>query len=66
MHQTSKLEYILIRVLSTLYSKGFCVPKESDGKSKGEEKFRDNVDGTGMGEGEGNKVRQLLAAFQLV
>lgn len=45
-----KLEYILLNVFSTLFQRGFCTPEEQE-----DTKFHDNVEGTGVGEGQGNK-----------
>lgn len=55
----SKLLYVLLRVFRVLVSKGFCsddVSDGSDGDNKcgaNDMKFEDDVEGTGMGEGEG-------------
>ncbi len=52
-----KFGYIFSGVLATLLQRGFCVHKdeEDDGRQDGELKFEDDVEGTGMGEGEGKK-----------
>ena len=54
----SKLEYILLRQFRVLISKGFCSYDITDGGEGDEDgssnlKFEDDVDGTGMGEGNG-------------
>ncbi|KAI9206668.1 uncharacterized protein BJ171DRAFT_496553 [Polychytrium aggregatum] len=49
----NKLAYILCNTFALLLKNGFCVPQASDDSAEGE--TEDNVDGTGIGEGEGNK-----------
>jgi midasin len=55
----SKFLYILLRVFRNLVAKGFCSDDVSDGAEgdgeggAGEMKFEDDVEGTGMGEGDG-------------
>lgn len=57
----NKLLYVLIRVARSLVSKGFCHPDKTDdkemegGEGGGPTKFEDDVEGTGMGSGEGKK-----------
>ncbi len=60
-HQQSKMLYILLRVFRVLISKGFCSDNVADGgegegdDGAGEMKFEDDVEGTGMGEGDGKQ-----------
>lgn len=61
-HRSSiKLHYVILRVFRVLVSKGFCgdeMSDESDGNGDGNASgmtFEDEVDGTGMGDGEGKK-----------
>ncbi len=49
-----KFTYILINVFTSLYSQGFCTPPEEE-DAPTDTKFEDNAEGTGLGEGEGNK-----------
>lgn len=71
----SKLQYVLVRVFRTLAAKGFCSENkpedEADGDGAGdvsEMKFEDNVEGTGMGEGDGKEdvTDQLESEEQLL
>ncbi|CAG9322147.1 unnamed protein product [Blepharisma stoltei] len=48
-----KLLYILISIFSSLFSKGFCGSEEEE--EAGEESGEQLVEGTGLGEGKGNK-----------
>ena len=50
----SKLEYILLNLFADLANKGFCAPQKSEEQMEGEA-GTETVQGTGMGEGEGNK-----------
>eukprot|EP01105_Mastigella_eilhardi_P023687 TRINITY_DN6020_c0_g1_i2.p1 TRINITY_DN6020_c0_g1~~TRINITY_DN6020_c0_g1_i2.p1 ORF type:complete len:5426 (+),score=1513.70 TRINITY_DN6020_c0_g1_i2:922-16278(+) len=50
-----KFAYVVMSVWHTLYAKGFCTADEEDGEDDQEGDFKDNVDGTGMGSGEGVK-----------
>ncbi|CAM9114855.1 unnamed protein product [Choristocarpus tenellus] len=57
---SGKLHYVIVRVFRTLLSKGLCSDEteEGDGEGGGDiqgMKFDDDVEGTGMGEGEGKK-----------
>jgi len=58
---TGKLLYVVLRVFRTLLAKGLCSDqtKEEDGDGAGgdagEMRFEDDVEGTGMGEGDGRK-----------
>src|SRR5690606_27248486 len=49
-----KLTYVLCNTFITVFSKGFCMP-EMESQESGEGDMEDNVKGTGIGEGEGNK-----------
>ncbi|KAI2503973.1 AAA-family ATPase [Fragilaria crotonensis] len=57
----SKLQYVLARVFRTLVAKGYCADKkseDSEGDGAGDlsgMKFEDDVEGTGMGEGDGKE-----------
>ena len=59
----SKLLYVCVRVFRTLLAKGICAAKAEDGEGDGAGGgtdlsgmiFEDDVEGTGMGEGEGKK-----------
>lgn len=57
----SKLTYIIIRIFRNLFAKGICSNETSDenddgkGSDMNNMKFEDDVEGTGMGEGEGKK-----------
>ncbi|RHY65930.1 hypothetical protein DYB30_003550 [Aphanomyces astaci] len=53
----SKCDYVMIRIFRTLLSNGFCkAPEESEEKDGGGNmNFEDDVEGTGMGEGDGKK-----------
>ncbi|OQS07463.1 midasin [Thraustotheca clavata] len=53
----SKFEYVVIRVFRSLLTNGFCkAPEETeDDSSGGQFNFEDDVEGTGMGEGDGKK-----------
>lgn len=54
-----KLLYVMLRVFRVLLAKGLCSDEtkvsEEGGGEGGERKFEDDVEGTGMGEGEGKK-----------
>ena len=53
-----KLLYVMLRVFRVLLAKGLCSDetKESEGRGgEGERNFQDDVEGTGMGEGDGKK-----------
>ena len=52
-----KLDYVVLRVFRTLLAKGFCSAESDDneGDGEGNSSFQDNVEGTGMGEGDGLK-----------
>lgn len=55
---SAKLTYVLLRVFRVLVSKGFCADDVEDREGDGEGdvsgmKFEDDVEGTGMGEGDG-------------
>lgn len=52
---TGKLLYICLRLFRTLLAKGFCAAniEETDGDDNGNMTFEDDVDGTGLGEGQG-------------
>ena len=58
-HRSSgKLIYILLRIYRNLVAKGYCADDVEDGEGNGEGeisnmKFEDDVEGTGMGEGDG-------------
>ena len=57
---SSKFHYVLIRVFRILVSKGYCSDdvSEEDGGNDGDASgmnFEDNVEGTGMGEGDGKQ-----------
>eukprot|EP01133_Synstelium_polycarpum_P016329 gene16329-19424_t len=57
-HKTlSKLEYIISGVFIQLYTKGYCKKGEESAEQQGEGtgNLEDDVEGTGMGEGEGKK-----------
>ena len=65
--ETTKLQYVLLRVFRTLVAKGFCSSEtsEEDGDGDGGDvsgmNFEDDVEGTGMGEGDGkNDVSDQL------
>ena len=52
-HQSvAKLEYVLLRTFRTLIGQGYCGPSEERGDGA-EGPMQDNVDGTGMGSGQG-------------
>lgn len=54
----AKLDYVLIRIFRNLFQHGFCRTEEKDGGESGGDgkmQFQDDVDGTGMGEGDGKK-----------
>ncbi|EQC37386.1 hypothetical protein SDRG_04990 [Saprolegnia diclina VS20] len=53
----SKAEFVIVRVFRTLLSNGFCkAPEEKEDDSTGGQfNFEDDVEGTGMGEGDGKK-----------
>lgn len=54
----TKLDYVLIRIFRNLYQHGFCRAEEKEGGESGGDgktQFQDDVEGTGMGEGEGKK-----------
>ena len=57
----SKLEYVKLRLFRVLVAKGFCSDDVEDGgdaegdTSDGRMNFEDDVEGTGMGEGEGKE-----------
>ncbi|CAI5721444.1 unnamed protein product [Hyaloperonospora brassicae] len=55
-----KLKYVLVRVFRNLFQHGFCRTDnqengDEDGGNAGKMQFQDDVEGTGMGEGEGKK-----------
>ncbi|KND03961.1 uncharacterized protein SPPG_08935 [Spizellomyces punctatus DAOM BR117] len=51
-----KFAYILCNTFGQLYKDGFCVPRdEKDDGADDDTTMEDNVAGTGIGEGEGNK-----------
>jgi midasin (ATPase involved in ribosome maturation) len=53
-----KLLYICLRIFRTLLAKGICsadANEEEGGEGTGDMTFEDNVEGTGMGEGDGLK-----------
>lgn len=53
-----KLDFVLVRIFRNLFQHGFCrtEDKETDGEAgDGKMQFTDDVEGTGMGEGEGKK-----------
>jgi len=55
---SAKLIYLLLRVFRALVAKGFCADNmedEDDGNDGKATNFEDNVEGTGMGSGEGKK-----------
>ncbi|KAG0206795.1 AAA ATPase midasin [Mortierella sp. GBA30] len=53
-HKTiNKLTYVLCNTFSILFSKGFCIPEMEQEMKEGEE--QSNVEGTGIGDGEGGK-----------
>ena len=57
---TAKLHYVALRVCRTLLAKGFCSDEtkegaEGDGEGPSCGKMEDDVEGTGMGEGDGKK-----------
>ena len=49
-----KMTYVLSRVFRTLFVEGFCVTGEEK-EAEGDGNFQDDVEGTGMGQGEGKK-----------
>ncbi|KAH3757277.1 AAA ATPase midasin [Pelomyxa schiedti] len=52
----NKMAYITLSILHTLFSQGFCTPPKSDDSTQpSETKFSDDVEGTGMGNGQGKK-----------
>lgn len=60
----TKLCYILLGLFCSLYTKGFCMPEE-EGETK--TKYEDDLEGIGLGEGEGKKDisdQVCLAALQ--
>ena len=72
---TTKLQYILLRVFRTLVAKGYCSSETSDEDGDGGEggdvsgmNFEDDVEGTGMGEGDGKNdvTDQLESEEQLL
>ena len=72
---TTKLQYILLRVFRTLVAKGYCSSDTSDEDGDGGEggdisgmNFEDDVEGTGMGEGDGKNdvTDQLESEEQLL
>ncbi len=52
---TVKFGHVFLGLVASLMQKGFCGQKEEedDGKNDGELQFDDDVEGTGMGEGQG-------------
>lgn len=56
---SAKLHYILIRVFRVLVSKGFCsdetLEENGENAKSGGMNFEDDVEGTGMGEGDGKE-----------
>jgi len=71
---TAKFEYVLLRVFRTLVAKGYCsdeVEEGGDGGGEGDASnmtFEDDVEGTGMGEGDGKQdvTDQLESEEQLL
>nr|KAJ3422092.1 hypothetical protein HK105_001196 [Polyrhizophydium stewartii] len=52
----SKLTYILANLFASLFKEGFCLPKTGDNDGEdGDGGLDDNVQGTGIGEGDGKK-----------
>ncbi|OQR87196.1 midasin-like protein, partial [Achlya hypogyna] len=53
----AKCQFVIVRVFRTLLSNGFCkAPEEKEDDSTGGQfNFEDDVEGTGMGEGDGKK-----------
>ncbi|KAH6585414.1 hypothetical protein BASA61_006849 [Batrachochytrium salamandrivorans] len=52
----SKLTYVLANLFASLLKEGFCLPKSSEGEDdENAGAMEDNVEGTGMGEGDGKK-----------
>lgn len=54
----TKLDYVLIRIFRNLFQHGFCRAEDKEGGESGGDgkmQFQDDVEGTGMGEGEGKK-----------
>ena len=50
-----KLHYVLLRTFRTLVAQGFCSPGDERDGDGGGGPLQDNVDGTGMGTGQGNE-----------
>ncbi|KAI8917537.1 hypothetical protein DFJ77DRAFT_488317 [Powellomyces hirtus] len=51
-----KLAYVLCNTFGQLFKNGYCVPREGEDEGgEGGEGVTENVDGTGIGEGEGKK-----------
>ncbi|KAK1933967.1 Midasin [Phytophthora citrophthora] len=55
-----KLDFVLVRIFRNLFQHGFCRTDEEKNDEEGEDgagnmQFQDDVEGTGMGEGEGKK-----------
>eukprot|EP00563_Minutocellus_polymorphus_P011097 CAMPEP_0181061420 /NCGR_PEP_ID=MMETSP1070-20121207/22512_1 /TAXON_ID=265543 /ORGANISM="Minutocellus polymorphus, Strain NH13" /LENGTH=5087 /DNA_ID=CAMNT_0023141375 /DNA_START=277 /DNA_END=15540 /DNA_ORIENTATION=+ len=71
---TAKFEYVLLRLFRTLVAKGYCsdeVEEGGDGGGEGDASnmtFEDDVEGTGMGEGDGKQdvTDQLESEEQLL
>ncbi len=56
MQATVKLLYVLTRVFAHICKEGFCRPQEEQDAANGEggaTDFQDDVEGTGMGAGQG-------------
>lgn len=52
----SKLEYVLVNVLNTLLLRGFCKQEETtEGEGEGEGEITELQEGTGLGDGKGQK-----------
>ncbi len=61
-----KLLYVLTRVFAHVCKEGFCRPQEEDEAQDGEggaTDFQDDVEGTGMGAGEGTPTPPSRCAF---
>eukprot|EP00937_MAST-01D_sp_MAST-1D-sp2_P000849 g849.t1 len=53
---TTKLHFVLLRLFRSLLAHGFCAPpEEREGGPGDATQFEDDVEGTGMGEGEGKQ-----------
>ncbi|KAI8927583.1 hypothetical protein BC831DRAFT_533163 [Entophlyctis helioformis] len=55
----SKLTYVLANLFASLFKEGFCLPNTDDNGGeegdKGDQRMEDDVNGMGIGEGEGKK-----------